>query len=452
MAGLDASNELRALFEQMEQPEPAKGLWRLWKTGRGAAGLGAAVLRSRLRGEEAGISVAETQAILQLTSRLGELKGVAMKAGQILSYVDISLPDELRNVLAVLQTHSPATPFPRVEEVIRESLGARAPALLERLCREPIAVASIGQVHRGYLPDGTEVAVKVRHPGIDAALRTDFGAAGAGSSLAMLIMPGARASIGSIVEEARQAILEECDFALEAERQDRFASLYADDATILVPAVERAWCGPSVLTTRWLTGSSFEAFLAASPSQERRNRVSVALFSFYFGTLYRHGLFHADPHPGNYAFRDDGRVLVYDFGCVRSFEKETVVAFAALASAVRRDDRRAMAEAVAQLGGRLPESGPELEQTRTLLRSFFSAILTSGARPVDPGAGSSLRDALKDKRTVAKLALPGKLLFLFRLRFGLHAVLARLGAVADWAALESGWAEEVLGLRSTGPS
>ena len=107
----DTSNRLRELFGQREQPAPVTGLRRLLKTGRGAAGLGAAVLRSRLRGDEEGLSAAETQAILQLTSRLGELKGVAMKAGQILSYVDVSLPEELRGVLAVLQTQSPATPF-----------------------------------------------------------------------------------------------------------------------------------------------------------------------------------------------------------------------------------------------------------------------------------------------------------------------------------------------------
>jgi predicted unusual protein kinase regulating ubiquinone biosynthesis (AarF/ABC1/UbiB family) len=107
--------------------------------------------------------------------------------------------------------------------------------------------------------------------------------------------------------------------ALEAERQATFGRLFADDEIIVVPRVIREWCASSVLTSEWLAGRSLDTWLADDPSQAERDRRGTALFRFYIGTLYRHGLCHADPHPGNYAVLDDGRVVVYDFGCVRSW-------------------------------------------------------------------------------------------------------------------------------------
>lgn len=442
MAEDDPIKALRARFREDERAVPTSGLARLWKTGRSAASMGTAVLGGRLRGRRGGLEAADVNDIVRLVAQLGELKGVAMKAGQILGYIDVSLPDELRGLLSVLQTASPASPFETIEATISAAFGDRAGALLAGLDRTPIAVASIGQVHRGRLEDGTEIAVKVRHPGIDDALRSDFRAAGAGSAFARLIMPGAGATVKGAIEEARSALLDECDFALEAERQVTFASLFAADATVVIPAVLPEWCAPTVLTSAWTPGRSLDAFLAGDPPQPLRDRLGVALFDFYIGTLYRHGIFHADPHPGNYAVRDDDRLVVYDFGCVRTFERATVVTLARLASAVRDDDLAAISAAMGALGTNLPPDGASLEHTRALLRGFFAPLLLEGPRRVDPGAGFETRQILSDKRALMKLSLPGELLFLFRLRFGLYAVLARLGAVADWSALERDLARE----------
>jgi len=417
---------LREQLLGTERPVVRSGVERLWKTGRGAAGLALSVVGGRLRGKGEGLGAADVRAVSQLVSRLGELKGLAMKAGQVLGYIDPTLPPEIRELLSVLQTASPASPFPQVEATIRAALGSRADVLLAGLERKPVSVASIGQVHRARLPDGTEAAVKVRHPGIDEALQSDFRAAGTGSSFASVLLPGAASNIRGFIDEARTVLLEECDFSLERERQATFARLFSQDEVILIPAVEPEWCASSVLTTHWMPGQPFDAFLAANPSQEVRDRMGLALFSFYIGTLYRHGLFHGDPHPGNYAFREDGRVVVYDFGCVRSFDSATVLAFAALVDAVRADEVQGMREAM----------------LRTLLRGFFAPLLEHGPRPVHPGSGFEAQQLLRDKRFLAKLSLPGRFLFLFRLRFGLYAVLARLGAVADWGALESQWAAE----------
>ncbi len=431
----DEETALRARFRDEEVAVPTGRFGRLWRTGRSAAGVARAVLGNRARDRPADLATIAT-----LTSRLGELKGIAMKVGQILGYIDPSLPPELRELLSVLQTQAPASPWSAVEDVVREAFGARADALLGGLVRTPIAVASIGQVHRGRLPDGTEVAVKIRHPGIETALRADFANAATGALLARAFPGGA--GVRGMIDEARTAMLEECDLSLEAARQQRFADWYRDHPTLLVPVPIAAWCAPAVLTAPWLAGRSLDDFLAGDPPQDARDRVGLALFDLFVGTLYRHGMFHADPHPGNFAIRDDGRVVIYDFGCVRGFEPAVVLALADLVDAVRADDGAMIDDALRALGAIPPTRPRAREHVRGLLRGFFAPLLERGPHPV--GAGAALAgDVVRDKRAIMKLALPGTLLFLLRLRFGLYAVLARLGAVADWGELESRWAARV---------
>jgi predicted unusual protein kinase regulating ubiquinone biosynthesis (AarF/ABC1/UbiB family) len=372
-----------------------------------------------------------------------------MKTGQILGYIDPTLNDEFRALLSILQTTSPAMRFATVERTLREAFRERADALLPGVQREPVAIASIGQVHRATLPDGTDVAMKILHPGICEAIRSDFRAARAGAVFARVFAPSAGSSVTEFIDEARSAMLEECDYLLEAKRQETVRSFFAGDPIIAIPGTVADWCAPTVLTTDWMPGVSLDDFLARGPAQSVRDEVGVALFRLYVGTLYRHGLFHADPHPGNYAFASDGRLVVYDFGCVRSFDRATVAGLAGLVAAVRADDVPAMRESLTKLGARVSAKSGQFEHARRLLRGFFAPILEPGERSIDVRAGFEARELLRDKRALAALRLPGKFLFLFRLRFGLYAVLARIGAVTDWSALEIGWAKEAFSAPET---
>jgi predicted unusual protein kinase regulating ubiquinone biosynthesis (AarF/ABC1/UbiB family) len=156
---------------------------------------------------------------------------------------------------------------------------------------------------------------------------------------------------------------------------------------------------------------------------------------FYVGSVYRFGLFNGDPHPGNLLFRDDGSLTVLDFGCVKEFGPQLVRALAALSRAVRADDPHAIRRALIELGAAEPdEKGYAV--TRRLLRGFFGPALSQGPHRVESGLSLDTREIMKDKLAVARMRLPAKLLFLFRIRFGLHSELTRLKAVADWAALE----------------
>jgi predicted unusual protein kinase regulating ubiquinone biosynthesis (AarF/ABC1/UbiB family) len=411
---------------------PGRGIARMGRLVRGGAGLATTVLSASRRGE---LTERDLRGLETMVTRLGQLKGLPMKMGQIMSYLELELPDEARQLLAALQTQSSATPFDRLDAVVREDLGAGAGELLAGLERAPASVASIGQVHRGRLPDGTEVAVKIRHPEIEEAIRSDFRVAEAGTGLAGVLVPGMGATARDFVEEMRERLLEECDYALEADRQELFGSLFAAHPAVVVPAVHRTWCGPRVLTTAWETGRDFASFCETATKTER-DHAGATLFELYIGTLYRHGLFHADPHPGNYCFRDDGRVVVFDYGCVRVFEPDVAQAFRAMADAVRSDDRDRICASLRGLGATPSSNDAAYDQLRRLLRSFFRPMLEEGPRRIDGRIVINMNQAFRDKLALARLRLPGRLMFLFRIRFGLYAVLSRLGAVCDWAGME----------------
>jgi predicted unusual protein kinase regulating ubiquinone biosynthesis (AarF/ABC1/UbiB family) len=362
----------------------------------------------------------------------GELKGIAMKMGQVLSYMDTTLPPEARELLSILQLRSQPTAFAAIEATLREDFGSHAELLLAQLVREPVATASVGQVHRARLPTGLDVAVKVRHPGIESAIRADFRGASVGRKLASWFAPGS--DINELVAEAEARFLEECDYEQERRHQSRFAQLYAGHPVLRIPAVHADWCSARVLTTSWQDGVGLDAFVERATRQER-DLAGRALYEFYLGSLYRHGLFNADPHPGNLVFAADGRVAVLDHGCTREFDPLTVTALAELSAAVRASDDARLRSALTALGVKKPD-GPGFAVTRRMLHGFFEPVLTPGVRRLQAPVDLDFRAIARNKKSMLQLQLPGKLLFLFRIRFGLYAVLARLGAELDWQALE----------------
>jgi predicted unusual protein kinase regulating ubiquinone biosynthesis (AarF/ABC1/UbiB family) len=423
---------LERLRTEAGTPIPTSSLGRLGRTALTGARVGLGALAGKMHGRDLNLGSLSPEALARLVESFGELKGIAMKVGQILSYVDGSLDPEARQFLAVLQRYSQPQPFAQIEQTIREDLGTRGQALLARFERELVSTASIGQVHRAVLEDGTRVAVKVRHPGIDAAIRADFRAAAVGKLMARALAPGV--DISEIIDEAQARFLEECDYALEARRQARFVELFAGDEAIAIPDVHLSWSGPRVLTTTWREGADLETFLRSQPSAEARERAARALYVFYVGTLYRHGLFNADPHPGNLLFAPEGGVTILDYGCVREFDRDTVAGLVRLSRAVRADDEPRIQAALGAIG--MPKPAADFDVTRGLLRGFFAPLLTPGRHAVPADRAVAMGETVTLKRKLMRMRLPGKLVFLFRIRFGLYAVLSRIGAEYDWASLE----------------
>jgi predicted unusual protein kinase regulating ubiquinone biosynthesis (AarF/ABC1/UbiB family) len=286
--------------------------------GRATLGFG-----KRIGGRSAEVVTAELQQATadQLFKVLGELKGGAMKFGQVLSVFEAALPEEIagpyRAALTKLQDAAPPMPAATVHAALAERLGEDWRSNFLSFDDKPAAAASIGQVHRAVWHDGREVAVKVQYPGAGDALLSDLTQLSRVAWLLGPLIPGL--DIKPLISELRERVSEELDYELEAQAQRRHAEEFADDPDITVPRVVAQT--DQVLVTEWLDGVPL-AEVIANGTQRERDRAGQLLARFLFAGPSRTGLLHADPHPGNFRLIKDGRTAsdwrlgVLDFGTV----------------------------------------------------------------------------------------------------------------------------------------
>ncbi|MBN2714443.1 MAG: AarF/ABC1/UbiB kinase family protein, partial [Deltaproteobacteria bacterium] len=347
--------------------------------------------------------------------------------------------DELKDALSVLQTFAQPMPLDEVVETVKTELGEKADVLLLQFDREPVSAASIGQVHRARVGQ-TEVAVKIQYPDVKKAIEADFGPASAGTKLGSLFYP--TGNVDGYVKEAKARFLEECDYIHEAHCQMEFASIYRGHPVLFVPRVFPDFCTRRILTTEWVNGMSFDAFLETNPTQEARNRLGEALFEFYLGSLFRHCMYNCDPHPGNYLFCEDGRIAMLDHGCTRQFEPSFVAALAHLTRAVHGDTKSQIHDALLRLNIVRVDGDYDYEVIRSFLRSFFGPMLTDAVTAVEFSNTIAIKEMFAKKQQLMKFALPGEFTFLFRIRFGAMSVLSRLGTEANWYRLEKKYVDD----------
>ncbi|MCF3962713.1 ABC1 kinase family protein [Streptomyces fuscigenes] len=235
----------------------------------------------------------------QLFKVLGELKGGAMKFGQLLSVFESALPEEVagpyRAALTKLQDAAPPMPTATVHGVLADQLGEDWRELFLEFEDKPSAAASIGQVHRALWHDGREVAVKVQYPGAGEALLSDLAQLSRFVRLLGPLIPGM--DMKPLVAEMRDRVSEELDYALEADAQRTHAHEFAGDPDVVVPDV--VYQADRVLVTEWIDGTPL-AEIISSGTQEQRDRAGQLLARFLFSGPMRTGLLHADPHPGNF--------------------------------------------------------------------------------------------------------------------------------------------------------
>src|SRR5579863_180280 len=266
-------------------------------------------------GKQAALERRHIEAAEQIVTALGTMKGAAMKLGQVLSFLDVGIvPDEYReefqHKLAALRDAAPNVAFKDMRKVIEEELDEPPKDTFAAFDEEPVAAASIGQVYRARLQDGQEVAVKVQYPGVAAAVRSDMQNLGLILRLAKRIAPGLDPQ--SIGREISERIHDELDYELEAQNQRTLARIFRGHPFIVIPDVITSLSRERVMVSEYVHGTGFEE-LKGYP-QEQRDRIGEILYRFYFGCLYRHHQFSGDPHPGNSALLDDGRMVFYDFG------------------------------------------------------------------------------------------------------------------------------------------
>jgi predicted unusual protein kinase regulating ubiquinone biosynthesis (AarF/ABC1/UbiB family) len=259
----------------------------------------------------------------QIVAALGTMKGAAMKLGQVMSFLDVGLvPEEYREEfqakLAQLRDSAPKVGFKDMKKVLEESYEAPLEEVFSSFDPVPIAAASIGQVYRARLDDGRDVAVKVQYPGVARAVRSDLQNLGMILRLMKSIAPGLDPK--ELGAEIRGRVEEELDYELEAQNQRTLARIYRDHPFIVIPDVISSLSHERVVVSEFVQGRRFEEFKTC-PEPER-DRIGEMIFRFYFGSMYRHGQFSGDPHPGNCLLLDDGRMAFLDFGLFKRIPRD----------------------------------------------------------------------------------------------------------------------------------
>jgi predicted unusual protein kinase regulating ubiquinone biosynthesis (AarF/ABC1/UbiB family) len=333
--------------------------------------------------------------------------------------------------------------------VIEEEYGEPADAVFATFDEEPLAAASIGQVHTATLDDGREVVVKVQYPGVADAVRADLRNAESFAPLVRLLSPNQE--IEPLLDELRERIDDELDYQREAQYQRAFANRYLDHPFICVPDIVADLCRNRVLVSERVRGQRFGEF-ASSASESERQRVGEIIFRYAFGSIGRFRLFNGDPHPGNYLIQAPGlaadgglQVAFIDYGSVKMFTRERHRSMRTIEQAIADGDRDA---AVAGLrdANFLPRTVPVDEDAAyEWFRLYMKPVLPEQPFRFTPDYAAQVISSTTDPRSpyrdvLRKLNLPPDYLLLNRIQWGLNSVLGRLEASNDWRAIRDEYA------------
>src|SRR5438477_11324158 len=293
--------------DRRNQLERQLRVWRL--TARRGVHYGTVWVRGRRATAEERARLEERFAIRtaeDVAEVLGGMKGAIMKAGQMVSFIAEGLPPEAQAALATLQADVPPMAPSLAEKVVRDEPGADPEKLFLDWNPEPLAAASIGQVHKAVMPDGRIVAVKVQYPGVDKAIKSDLDNAemlyGMFASFALKNM-----DVKALVDELRARMADELDYRLEARLQQDFADRYRGHPFIHVPDIVPERSAQRVMTSAWVDGLSWAQFEEQATDDEKQ-RAAEILFRFAEGSIWHHRVFNGDPHPGNYRFIPGDRI------------------------------------------------------------------------------------------------------------------------------------------------
>lgn len=372
-----------------------------------------------------------------VTRELGNMKGAMMKLGQMASYLDTGLPDNVRQTMASLQSDAPPMAPEFVAQQIKAELGAEPEVVFATWDPVPIAAASIGQVHKAITREGDAVAVKVQYPGVADAVRSDLGNAGWLFGGLANLFPGLEPE--PIVDELKTRLHEELDYVAEARNQKLFCEYFRGHPYITVPEVFDRYSTAQVLTTELATGHRFQDVVTWG--EDERNMAAETLFRFSFGAIYQLHAFNGDPHPGNYLFNPGGQVTFLDFGLVKRFTDDEVDLFATLIQAMVLDGDSARFRAIAEGAGILKPGAPFDDETvRDYFSYYYSYVLEDRVTAIDAeyaaeGADRMFNTSGPYADLLKSLNVPPAMVVVQRITLGLMGLFAQLRAEANWQAI-----------------
>jgi predicted unusual protein kinase regulating ubiquinone biosynthesis (AarF/ABC1/UbiB family) len=372
-----------------------------------------------------------------LSTELGQLKGSVMKVGQMLSVVgEYFLPPEANEFLKSLQSHSPPLAWSEIEKVLKRELGPQSLSELV-ISHEPIASASLGQVHRAVRKsDGAVIALKIQYPGVDQAIEGDLKVLKYVFSVTKLIPKGPQ--YDQIFEEVKTMLHQEVDYVQEMKTTQEFKELLKDFPRYIVPTPFPEYSTRRVLATSLEEGVAIDSGEAKIFSQERRNAIAQDVLRLYFMEIFKFNAMQTDPHFGNYRVRvgktpEDDKLILFDFGAVRKFPKKFISHYRELVAGCLDQDKEKIEKAATDLQFMHTDDTPEMIEEFVnlcllIIEPFRSGLYRWGETDLPNRVGVS----------ASKLALsfrlrppPREIVFLDRKMAGVFIFLSVLKAEVD---------------------
>jgi predicted unusual protein kinase regulating ubiquinone biosynthesis (AarF/ABC1/UbiB family) len=406
---------------------------RMARTSSAVTGIAARVVGARAFG----IRPNRAEHAEELKLILGGLKGPLMKVAQLLATIPDALPPEYAAELAELQSNAPPMGWNFVRRRMSSELGVDWQSKFTEFGHEAAAAASLGQVHRALLPDGTDVACKLQYPNMASTVDADLRQL----RLAMAVYHRMDGAIqhDEIYAELAERLREELDYVREAAQMRLYGAMLRDFSDVHVPHPIDGFCTKRLLTMTWLDGRPLLRRLEENPDQEERNRIALSLFHAWYVPFYRYGVIHGDPHLGNYQVRPDGSVNLLDYGAIRVFGGKFVRGVIDLYEAVRdKDDDKAWNAYTAWGFGDLNRE--KMEVLNEWARFLYEPLIDDRTRRIslsdDPHFGRAVAESVhKGLRRTGGVRPPREFVLMDRSAIGLGAVFLRLRAELNWSRL-----------------
>jgi len=372
----------------------------------------------------------------KLASRLAGMRGAAMKMGQILSMESADfLPREFSDALAILRDSADTMPLSQIKRVMGREYGKGWQKLFVDFNYEPIAAASIGQVHRVFTEDGRDLALKIQYPGVAKSINSDV------DNMAMLmrlinLLP-MEIDISGIVKEAKRQLHQEADYIVEAQYLRDYRKLVEDEPRFVVPGVHDDLTTKRILAMDYVEGVPLESLGEDGVAQELKDGVGALLQHLMFRELLEFRTMQSDPNFANYLYQPEtDRVVLLDFGSTVSFKQTFTQRYARIARAMIDGDDIALRRLAEQMGYINPGNSDEyVERILSLIRLISEPVIRGGvydfgasdifARGREAGLEMFFEDMSEYK------VPPPETMFLHRKLVGSFMLCSRIGARVD---------------------
>jgi len=380
-----------------------------------------------------------------LSDTLGDLRGILLKLGQILSFMEIDMPPIVKQKLAKLQDHATVCNWSSIRPVLENSLGKPAGELFEAIEKLPFASASIGQVHRATMLEGSKVAVKIQYPGIVDAVNADLSSseimATAIAFLLSFIEEESKSRTLILVEEIRRYILNELDYTEEARIQTLFGKYYENHPNIHVPQIIDELSTREVLVSEIVEGSSFESRIKhLQENQDALDKIGQILLDYQLGSFFRFSVLNGDPHPGNFRFIDDNVIACLDYGCFIEVDAKRLNLWKQLfISTIKQNDkiqRSTLIKLIAIDDFSIPPSADVHN-----LKAFFDLCFAPFEDDEEMFFNIEYAQLVTDsgKKLLKETTLSHEMIIMVRVLLGTYSNLARIGCTINCKPLAKQW-------------